>query len=391
MNNDIAMTPDEIAAGVERLAPWFHHIDLGHGISTKTESSAGEPVDHPHGTWRFVREALSADLSGKSVLDVGCNAGFYAVEAKRRGARRVLGIDAQRHHIRQARFVRRALGLEIEFERRSVYDLNPHLLGQFDITLALGLLYHCKHLVLALENLWNITKEILIIESAVYPVPRALEFMRRRLGLTKPVVAWGRMTHLLAYVENPPEAREVIYNWFLPGVESLRALLKNQGFEEIDVISYKKDRALFVCRKPSSNADNLNLSQLAVKLTIEHGSSRCYSGEELEFRLRVENTGFSKWQATGEADTEKGAVRLGAHLLDESDEELNWDYGRKELEADVAAGESLEMSINVLAPARPGKYYIEFDMVAEQVTWFEDLGAIPPRQELNVVAPDVII
>jgi len=50
-----------------------------------TESVADEPVDHPWGTWQTIRKYLPEDLLGKSVLDVGCNAGFYAVEAKRQG------------------------------------------------------------------------------------------------------------------------------------------------------------------------------------------------------------------------------------------------------------------------------------------------------------------
>src|SRR6266498_1662620 len=75
----------EILAEVERLRPWFHCIDLGEGMKTKTESVADEPVDHPWGTWQTIRKYLPEDLLGKSVLDVGCNAGFYAVEAKRQG------------------------------------------------------------------------------------------------------------------------------------------------------------------------------------------------------------------------------------------------------------------------------------------------------------------
>ena len=62
--------------------------------------------------------------------------GFYCVEAKRRGAARVLGVDGQRQHVRQALFVRKVLGLDLEFRRFSVYDLKPETVGVFDITLA---------------------------------------------------------------------------------------------------------------------------------------------------------------------------------------------------------------------------------------------------------------
>src|SRR5436309_596182 len=94
------LTKEEILSELERLQPWFHRIDLGGGVYTKTESVMGEPVDHPAGPWGTIGKCLPQDLSGKTVLDVGCNAGFYAVEAKRRGARRVLGVDGQRQHVR---------------------------------------------------------------------------------------------------------------------------------------------------------------------------------------------------------------------------------------------------------------------------------------------------
>src|SRR5207237_10079165 len=110
-------------------------------------------------TWETVKVCLPEDLSGKSVLDVGCNAGFYAIEMKRRGAARVLGVDSQRSLIRQAMFVRDVLGLDIEYRRLSVYDLEPIEMGQFDVTLALGLIYHCQHLVLALEKLFAVTRQ----------------------------------------------------------------------------------------------------------------------------------------------------------------------------------------------------------------------------------------
>ena len=163
------MTREEILSELKRLEPWFHRIDLGGGLFTKTESVMGEPVDHPLGPWQTIQKLLPRNLTGKTVLDVGCNAGFYAFEAKRRGANRVLGVDGQRQHVRQALFVRKVLGLEVEFRRLNVYELNLRTIGQFDITLALGLLYHLKHPVLALENLYQVTKELLIIETAIMP------------------------------------------------------------------------------------------------------------------------------------------------------------------------------------------------------------------------------
>src|ERR1044071_2290712 len=196
------MTRDEILAELKRLEPWFHRIDLGGGIYTKTQSVMGEPVDHPFGPWQTIQKLLPSDLAGKTVLDVGCNAGFYAFEAKRRGAARVLGVDGQRQHVRQGLFVRKVLGLEVEFRRLNVYELTPRTIGQFDITLALGLLYHLKHPILALENLYQVTKELLIIETAILPPELAPSSVLHPLGTSQMPL------HPLALVENPSNAKE---------------------------------------------------------------------------------------------------------------------------------------------------------------------------------------
>src|SRR5919204_2420606 len=103
-------TIEQIEQRVRALDPWFHNLNL-HGIQTAPDHFLG---DFPRVLWPYVADVLS-DVSGRTVLDVGCNAGFYAIEAKRRGARRVLGIDGQRQHVRQAVFVRKLLGLDIEY------------------------------------------------------------------------------------------------------------------------------------------------------------------------------------------------------------------------------------------------------------------------------------
>src|SRR3982751_4204004 len=74
------MNRSELASHINKLAPWFHYIDLGDGLFTKSESAIGEPVEHPRPTWDKVKVAVPSDLTGQTVLDVGCNAGFYSIE-----------------------------------------------------------------------------------------------------------------------------------------------------------------------------------------------------------------------------------------------------------------------------------------------------------------------
>jgi len=373
------LTKEEIQARIDKLGPWFHCIELGGGIVTKTESAIGEPVEHPRPTWEKVRVCLPEDLAGRSVLDVGCNAGFYAVELKRRGASRVVGVDSQRNLIRQAEFVREVLSLDIEYRRASVYDLDPRASGQFDITLALGLIYHCKHLVLALEKLFAVTRELLVVETAVYPPKKSPGSFAYDVGGMRPTL------HPLAYVENPPDAKEAIYNWFLPSVESLRALLRNVGFDETEVFpAATRDRAVLACRKREPYPDSRSIAYLAAALTLDEGPVRARPGEVLRFRVRAENTGLSRWLREGEPGTDRGAVHMAAHLLGGDEEPLSWYHAGAFLPGDVAPGESVHIDIALRAPEEPGSYLLEFDMVSEHLAWFEDLGSKVLRRELVV-------
>jgi len=133
---------------VEALAPWFHNIDLGHGVVTAPDHFLG---DYPRFKFERFAEALPKELNGKTVLDIGCNAGFYSVEMKRRGAAHVVGIDSDDRYLAQARLACAALGFTgIEFRNLSVYDVAA--LGErFDLVIFMGLLYHLRHPLLALD------------------------------------------------------------------------------------------------------------------------------------------------------------------------------------------------------------------------------------------------
>ena len=111
-------TRDEIESRVRELGQWFHNMNL-HGVWTAPEHFLG---DYPNVKWRLFAHAIPEDLAGKSVLDIGCNAGFYALEMKRRGAGRVLGIDSDDDYLAQARFAAKVNKLEIEFRKLSVYE-----------------------------------------------------------------------------------------------------------------------------------------------------------------------------------------------------------------------------------------------------------------------------
>jgi tRNA (mo5U34)-methyltransferase len=141
---------------------WYHRIDLGDGIVTpglEGTDTRTESLDLPD------------DLSGKSVLDIGAWDGVFSFEAERRGAARVLATDSfcwsGEGWGTQEGFLtaRRILGSRVEDQEIDVMDLSPERVGTFDLVLFVGVLYHLKHPLLALERVSSVTGDHLILDS----------------------------------------------------------------------------------------------------------------------------------------------------------------------------------------------------------------------------------
>src|SRR5919205_2483718 len=105
------MTEEQIRRRVVELGQWFHNLNL-RGVQTAPDHFLG---DYPATKWQRFSMAIPEDLRGKSVLDVGCNAGFYSIQMKQRGADRVVAIDSDETYLEQARFAAKVSGTEIEF------------------------------------------------------------------------------------------------------------------------------------------------------------------------------------------------------------------------------------------------------------------------------------
>jgi tRNA (mo5U34)-methyltransferase len=152
---------DELVARVENLAPWFHNMDLG-GIMTAPDHGPGE---QPGFAWDRVCQALPADLGGKTVLDIDCNAGFHAIEMKRRGAARVVGIDSDPRHLQQAGLAAEILGVDIELRRLSVYEV-ADLGERFDLVLFTGVLRHLRYPLLALDLVReHVAGDVMVVQT----------------------------------------------------------------------------------------------------------------------------------------------------------------------------------------------------------------------------------
>jgi tRNA (mo5U34)-methyltransferase len=375
-----AKDPGRLLARIRELDPWFHDIDLGAVLKTKLGPCADEPDDHPRPTWALLKAYLPADLSGQSVLDAGCNAGFYSFETKKLGAKSVLGIDAQRREIAQARLAAEVLELDVTFRRSSVYDLSIAELGQFDLVLALGLLYHCRHPLLALERLFEVTRGTLIVESAVAPEEWTGGARTRSIG--------GLLRRLVPafYIENDSNSAEAVYNWFLPTPTCLAALLSSVGFGGIRHVAISADRSLFVCTRRGDASDDGRAGSYRARLIARDPDVSASAAGEIALAVRLWNTGTATWEASAGRQEERGAVLLGIHLLDEAENVLELDYLRYRgaLYERVRPGECIDMDVRFASPAAAGRYLLELDLVREFEGWFEDVGGTPLRVGLVV-------
>lgn len=107
---------------------------------------------------------MPSDLSGKSVLDVGCRYGFFSFEAAKRGARRVMGVDFDDDALRKAGKLREVIGSDVEFRK---LDITKQSLNEkFDVVLCLNVLHHLPDPIRTLNELVDITRERLVLEVA---------------------------------------------------------------------------------------------------------------------------------------------------------------------------------------------------------------------------------
>jgi tRNA (mo5U34)-methyltransferase len=227
----------QLTQQIRALGDWFHNIEID-GVQTAPSHFLG---DYPRVKWDRFQNAIPLDLRGKTVLDIGCNGGFYSVEMKRRGADRVLGIDFDDRYLAQARFAAASLGFDIEFRKLSVYDVHK-LNERFDVVLFLGVLYHLRHPLLALDLIHeHVARDLFVFQSlqrgseTVEPVKNDYEFSEtdvfERPGFPKMYFVEKR------YAGDPT-------NWWIPNRAAAEAMLRSAGFE----ILAHPETEVFVCQ-----------------------------------------------------------------------------------------------------------------------------------------------
>ncbi len=227
------MSSAPLASKIRKLGPWFHNLHLPDGTQTAPDHWLG---DFPRSKWTEIRKHLPEDLSGKRVLDIGCNAGFYSFELAGRGAR-VTAIDHDEHYLKQANWAADIMDPEkkITFRHATIYQL-VHEQVQYDLVLFMGVFYHLRYPLLALDIVHRCCSKYIIFQTLtvpgeeIFPV-RANYQLNEREVMNDP--GWPKM----AFIEH--EFADDPTNWWAPNHAGVEALLRSAGFEDIRRIAHE--------------------------------------------------------------------------------------------------------------------------------------------------------
>lgn len=226
-----------LAAEASRYAPWFHNVHLADGSETAPEHPLG---DFPSCIWTQLQSHLPDDLEGWTALDVGCNSGFYSIELARRGAE-VTAVEPDPHFLAQARWMVRQNGLEgrIHFLDWGVYEL-VRLGMTYDLVFFMGVFYHLRHPLLALDILSRMTRRLMVFQTLsmpgaeVVPPVADLDFNERSAMLDE---GWPKMAFIERSLAGDPT------NWWAPNHACIEAMLRSCGLH----VTARPGHEIYLC------------------------------------------------------------------------------------------------------------------------------------------------
>ena len=204
MNERVALEP------TIRKLRWFHQIDFGNGLLTP--GTIKQPKIRRMSRMLFD----GVDLRSRTLLDIGCWDGAYSLEATRRGAT----VTATDHFVwhsswgdrRCIDLVQQHLAPSMQIVDADLSEMSAERLGRFDVVLFLGVLYHLRDPLTALERVADLAMDTLIVETRMT--------MRH---IRKPVMQF----HPGATLGNDPT------NWWTPNRRCVEAMLRDLGFQQV--------------------------------------------------------------------------------------------------------------------------------------------------------------
>lgn len=228
-----------IESRVRSSGYWYHNLNL-HGYQTNPAMG-----DYPERRWKLLEPFIPQDLSGKTVLDLACNSGFFSIKMKQRGAKHVLGVDVP-GQIEQAKFVAELYGADIELIAQNVYEFVLTNSTKFDYVLFLGLFYHLRHPLLVLDRAAELTREKMLFQTQVFPPPTDLPYVPQRDFPLKDVGVFERSYFpRMAFVEHKLGGDPT--NWWFPNESCVYAMLRSAGFATITPATSPAGDRCYVC------------------------------------------------------------------------------------------------------------------------------------------------
>jgi tRNA (mo5U34)-methyltransferase len=217
-------TREAVEQRVQELGWWYHHFELPSGVWT---GDGQPPAYDPAERWALIAPHLPDDLSGKSVLDVGGNSGYFSLQMKLRGAGRCVMVEPVVRFVEQSRFVFSQFDVRVETVNDDVHVYCLTTTDRFDYVLFLGLFYHLKYPVLVLDRLAEMTKERMFFNSHIQgpPAERGPVSEAERDDLK---ADWFPR---MAFIEGP--YRGDLSNWWIPNYEALEALARSAGLKVV--------------------------------------------------------------------------------------------------------------------------------------------------------------
>jgi SAM-dependent methyltransferase len=168
-------SPDELAAAVEALGPWLVPIPIAPDLTTFDDrmkfAVASERLlfrrDLITGT---VAHLLGDDLARTTVLDIGCQAGFFSLDLAARGAAQVDGVDLRPGNVAQARFLAEHFGVDrASFSVADADEWDPD--QQWDVVLNLGVLYHVTRPLQFIRETFDRCRRLAVIDTVCHREP----------------------------------------------------------------------------------------------------------------------------------------------------------------------------------------------------------------------------
>jgi tRNA (mo5U34)-methyltransferase len=232
-----ALSDDEIHARIATVPHWYHQIEIRPGIVTPG-------INNSAATLAQLR--LPERCDGLRVLDVGVRDGFFSFEFERRGAE-VVAIDYIDPEETGFLVARELLGSQVKYTVDNVYNVTPERYGTFDIVLFLGVIYHLRDPLLALDRLWDVCGEGALLALETQLLDNRLML---RDGTFRTLAEAGSELGDVCLMQFYPgdSLNGDATNYWAPNAACVRALLGTAGFEVTNEVILGS-RGLFVGRQ----------------------------------------------------------------------------------------------------------------------------------------------